>query len=181
MVRKKRCRGGPDRFRSRNKGFRTQWGEDDNDDPHKDQDTEGPRRKKRKPSDQSTAEVSGTEFYYLDITFISRSSAAKQAEFDPAELVKKKEGTFTAPAVITDYLEKRMKQCHTKDEREALIKDHPKPDSPSCKVPAVDKFIKEFLGKRFPKEEDGELAKVQAATLLPICPLAFVWNSLLES
>ena len=119
--------------------------------------------------------------YYLHITFISRSSAAKQAEFDPTELVKKKEGTFTVPAVITEYLEKRMKRCLTKDEREALIKDHPKPDSPSCKVPTVDKFIKEFLGKRFPKEEDGELAKIQAATLLPVCPLAFAWNSLLES
>ena len=82
--------------------------------------------------------------------------------------------------MITDYLEKRIKQCLTKDECEALIKDHPKPDSPSCKVPAVDKFMKEFLDKRFPKE-DGELAKIQAATLLPICSLAFVWNSLLES
>lgn len=102
-------------------------------------------------------------------------------EFDPAELVKKKEGTFCAPAVIADYLEKRMKRCLTKDEREALIKDHPKPDLPACKVPAVDKFIKEFLGKRYPKEEDGELAKIQAATLLPICPLAFAWNSLLDS
>ena len=48
-------------------------------------------------------------------------------------------------------------------------------------MPAVDKFMKEFLDKRFPKEEDGELAKIQAATLLPICPLAFPWNSFLES
>ena len=70
-------------------------------------------------------------------------------EFDPAELVKKKEGTFCAPTVIADYLEKRMKRCLTKDEHEALIKDHPKPDLPACKVPAVDKFMKEFLGKRF--------------------------------
>ena len=83
--------------------------------------------------------------------------------------------------MIADYLEKRMKQCLTKDEREALIKDHPKPDLPACKVPAVDKFMKKFLGKRFPKEEDGELAKIQAAALLPICPLALAWNSLLDS
>ena len=41
--------------------------------------------------------------------------------------------------------------------------------------------MKEFQDKRFPKEEDGKLAKIQAATLLPICPLAFAWNSLLES
>ena len=156
-------------------------GEDDSENPCKDQHTEGPYRNKRKLSDQSTTEVSGTKVLLATNHFHSRSSTAKQAEFDPAELVKKKEGTFTAPAVIMDYLEKRIKQCLTKDEREALIKDHPKPDSPSCKVPAVDKFLKEFLDKRFPKEEDGELAKIQAANLLPICPLAFVWNSLLES
>ena len=35
-------------------------------------------------------------------------------EFDPAELVKKKEGTFCAPAVIVNHLEKRTKQCLTK-------------------------------------------------------------------
>ena len=57
------------------------------------------------------------------------------------ELVKKKEGMFCALAVIADYLEKRMKQCFTKDD---LIKDHPKPDLLSCKVPAVDKFKRIF-------------------------------------
>ena len=157
-------------------------GEDDSEDPHKDQHTKRPHRNKWKLSNQSTTEVSGMKVLLATYHFHSQSSTAKQAEFDPAELVKKKEGTFTAPAVITDYtyLEK-MKRCLTKDEHKALIKYHPKPDSPSCKAPAVDKFMKEFLGKRFPKEEDGELAKIQAATLLLICPLAFAWNSLLES
>ena len=36
-------------------------GEDDNEDPHKDQHTEGRHRKKRKLSDQSTTEVFGTK------------------------------------------------------------------------------------------------------------------------
>ena len=84
-------------------------------------------------------------FCYLHITFISQSSTAKQMEFNTTELVKKKEGTFTVPAVITDYLKKRMNWCHTKGQCEALIKDHPKPDSPSCKVLAVGKFLKELL------------------------------------
>ena len=101
-------------------------------------------------------------------------------EFDPSELVKKKEGTFSAPEQIASYLDKRIKRCLTKDEREALIKDHLRPDSASCKVPAVDKYVKEFLGKKFPKEEDSELAKIQVAALLPICPLTSAWNSLLQ-
>ena len=52
------------------------------------------------------------------------------------------------------------------------------PDFASCKVPAVDKYVKEFLGKKFPKEEDSGLAKIQAAALLLICPLTSAWNSL---
>lgn len=39
--------------------------------------------------------------------------SAKQMEFDPSELVKKKEGTFVAPPIVS-YLEKRMKQCLTR-------------------------------------------------------------------
>ena len=72
-------------------------------------------------------------------------------ELDPVELVKKKEGTFVAPAAIVSYLDKRMKRCLSKEEHKVLIKDHLRPGLPSCKVPVVDKYIKEFLGKRFPK------------------------------
>ena len=104
-------------------------------------------------------------------------------EFDPSESVKKA-GMFTAPDQIASYLDKRMKQCLTKDKLEVLIKDHPWPDSMSCKVPVINKYVKEFLGKKFPKEEDSGLAKIQAAALLPsylptdICMefLASVWG-----
>ena len=100
-------------------------------------------------------------------------------EFDPSELVKKKEGAFSAPDQIPGYLDKRMKWCLTKDEHEALIKDHRWPDSVSCKVPALDKYVKEFLGKKSPKEEDRKLAKIPAAALLTdICMelLASLWG-----
>ena len=137
-----------------------------------------PPKKKQKLTDGSDPEISGTDDYFIHL--ITSCSTAKSMEFDPSELVKKKEGTFSAPEQIASYLDKRMKRCLTKDEREALIKDHPRPDSASCKVPAVDKYVKEFLGKKFPKEEDSELAKIQAAALLPICPLTSAWNSLLQ-
>ena len=73
--------------------------------------------------------------------------------------------------MIADYLEKRMKWCLTKDECKVLTKDHTKSDSSSFKVPAIDRFMKKLLGNTFPEEQHGELAKIQAATLLPICPL----------
>ena len=86
----------------------------------------------------------------------------KPMDFDPSELVKKA-GKLTAPYQITSYLDKKMKQCLTKDELEVLIKDYPWLDFASCKVPAIDKYVKEILGKKFLKEEDSELAKIQAA------------------
>ena len=67
-----------------------------------------------------------------------------------------------------------------KEEREALLKDHPTPGVASCKVPAVDKYIREFLGKHFPKDMDTDLSKIQGGVMHIVCPLAAAWNSLLE-
>ena len=60
------------------------------------------------------------------------------------------------------------------------MKDNPNPDLPACKVLALDKFMNEFLGKRFPKEEDGD-SKDPSSSLTTILPIAFAWNSLLDS
>ena len=63
-------------------------------------------------------EISGTKAFLLaTYHFHSRSSVAKQAEFNSAELVKKKEGTFTVPAVITDYLKKDEMVLHKRQAR----------------------------------------------------------------
>ena len=73
-----------------------------------------------------------------------------------------------------------MRCCLKKEEREALLKDHPRPGVASCKVPAVDKYIREFLGKRFPKDMDTDLSTIQGGIMHIVCPLAAAWNSLLE-
>ena len=49
-------------------------------------------------------------------------------QFDPASLVKSKEGTFSVPSTMKKYLNKHMKRCLSKEEREAIFKEHPKPD-----------------------------------------------------
>ena len=54
--------------------------------------------------------------------------------FDPADQVKSS-GTFKAPKVIQEYLDKHFKRCLTKEEWEALFSDHPRPDAESCSVP----------------------------------------------
>ena len=102
-------------------------------------------------------------------------------EFDPASLVKSKEGTFSVPSVMKKYLNKHMKRCLSKEEREAIFKEHPKPDLHSCSPPKVDKYISEFLGKRLPKEHDSELAKIQSAILAGVHPLTSAWQLLLDN
>jgi hypothetical protein len=48
--------------------------------------------------------------------------------FDPPALVKSSEGTFKAPKIIQEYLDKHFKRCASKEEREALFKEHPRLD-----------------------------------------------------
>jgi len=100
--------------------------------------------------------------------------------FDPASLVKSSEGTFEAPGVIRSYVDKHFRRCLSKEEREALFREHPKPDAESCSVPQVDKFITDFLGKNMPRDSEGVLCKIQAATLASARPLLSAWQNLLR-
>ena len=71
-------------------------------------------------------------------------------EFDPPELVKQKEGTLPVPNPILSYLPKHVKRCL--EEREALFKEHPRPDLDLCLVPKVDKYVR-ILGEEFPQRK----------------------------
>ena len=95
--------------------------------------------------------------------------------------VKAKDGTFQTPKSMRKYLEKHLRRCVSKEEREALFKEHPKPDLPVCAPPRVDKFMTDFLGKRLPKERDHDLSKIQAAVLVCVRPLTSAWQQLLEN
>ena len=102
------------------------------------------------------------------------------ANFDPSSLVKTKEGTFRAPQAIEKYLNKHLKRCLSKEEREAIFKEHPKPDLDSSVPPKADRYMIDFLGKHFPKEKDSELSKIQAAILTTIRPLTSAWQSFVD-
>ena len=100
--------------------------------------------------------------------------------FDPASLVKPKEGTIKVSPLIKKYLSKHMKRCLSREEREANFREHPKADQESCSPPKVDKYMSEFLGKSLPKEHDTELVKIQAAVLATIRPLTSAWQRLID-
>jgi hypothetical protein len=46
-------------------------------------------------------------------------------QFDPASLANSKEGTFTTPSAMKEYITKHLKHFLTKEEREVLFKEHP--------------------------------------------------------
>jgi len=102
------------------------------------------------------------------------------APFDPASLVRGKDGTFTPKFQIESYSNEHLKRCLTKEERDALFREHPRPNLDSCVPPKVDKYIVEFLGKRYHKDHDSELTKIQAAVLAGIRPLTSAWDKLME-
>jgi hypothetical protein len=82
---------------------------------------------------------------------------------------------------MSKYIRKHFKKCITKEEREALYKEHPRPDVDACAPPKVDKYITDFLGKKFPKDQDSEAMKVQASVLAVARPLASGWQNLLDA
>lgn len=112
--------------------------------------------------------------------------------FDPAALVEAKEGTVKVPRAMRRYLEKHMKRCLAKEERDALFKEHPCPDLTSCVLPKIKymldyrlvppkiKYMLDFLGKRLPKTGDADLSKIQASILAVMRPMTSAWQQLVE-
>lgn len=111
---------------------------------------------------------------------IESDSATNITDFDPASIVQSKDGAIKVPRVIVKYLDRHLKRCLTKEEREALFREHPRPDLDVTLAPKVDRYISDFLGKKFPKEHDAELMKIQTAVLACIRPLTSAWQELLE-
>ena len=92
-----------------------------------------------------------------------------------------KEGTLKVPKPIQKYLKKHLRHCLSKEEREALFREHPRPDVAVTLTPKVDKYISDFLGKKFPKDQDNQMSKIQTAVLGCIRPLTTAWQELLEA
>ena len=100
--------------------------------------------------------------------------------FDPTSLVKHKEGSFTPSRSMKRYLGKHLRRCLQKQEWEALNKEHPLPDIDACMAPKADKYLLDYLGKCFPRDQDNKLAKVQTAVLAIARPVMSAWQGLGE-
>ena len=79
------------------------------------------------------------------------------------------------------YLRRHLKRCLSKEEWDALIKEHPLPDIDACTPPKADKYLVDYLGRRFPRDQDAKLNKVQSAILAIARPVVSAWQGLIES
>lgn len=73
-----------------------------------------------------------------------------------------------------------MKYCLSKEEREALFKEHPRPALPVVVPPRVDKYMVDFLGKHLPQDLDTDLSCIQGAVLAAAQPFTSAWKRLME-
>ena len=67
-----------------------------------------------------------------------------------------------------------------KEEWEAPFREYLRPNLDTTLLPKVDRYIADFLGKKFPKEQDTKRMKIQTVVLACIRPLTLAWQELLE-
>ena len=104
------------------------------------------------------------------------SDLDSREHFNP-ELEKQDKEEFKTKVLksVGKYLEKHFRRSLSKEERTAMLKKHPKPDSDASAPPKLDGFIPDFAGKKLDKARDAQLAKIQGALLYAANPLTNVW------
>ena len=89
---------------------------------------------------------------------LSSSSESEDESFNPIlEREDKDDFKVTVPKAIGKYVEKHFRRSLSKEERTAMLKRHPKPDTDDAKL---DSFVADFAGKSWIKPEDSQLAKI---------------------
>ena len=78
------------------------------------------------------------------------------------------------------YVEKHFHRSLSKEERTAMLRKHPKPDTAVVVPPRLDSFISDFAGKKLDKGRDAQLAKIQGTMLYATNPLTNLWAELID-
>ena len=101
--------------------------------------------------------------------------------FDPSlDKEDKEEFRFEAPDRVGSYLEQHFRRSLSKEERTAMLRKHPKPDTKVMIPPKLDQFISDFAPKKVDKARDAALTKIQGSLLDAVNPLANLWSNLIE-
>ena len=116
-----------------------------------------------------------------DSDTFSEASVSEVTPFDPSlDREDKEEFRCDVPDAVGQYLEKHFRRALSKEERTAMLRKHPKPDTAVMAPPKLDAFIMDFAPKKVDKARDAVLARIQGSLLYAANPLANLWANLVE-
>ena len=114
------------------------------------------------------------------VDLLDEEEALELVEFDPKVDAK---DTWPPPKSMKTFLEKHFNKSLSEEEREAILKDFPKPDTKAVSTPKLDEQVKEQLKKRGKDPHFGaekSLFKIQEQLLETTGPLTCLWADLLN-
>lgn len=114
------------------------------------------------------------------INLLDESEALELVEFDPSVNPK---DSWEPPKPIASFLDKHFNRALTDSEREAIMKNFPKPVCEAMTVPKLDQEVKDQLKKKGKDPHFGaekSLYKVQEQVLDVAGPLTCLWADLLN-
>ena len=114
------------------------------------------------------------------IDLLEDAEALELVEFDPSVAPK---NSWEAPKAITEFLNKHFNRALSEDEKEAIMKDFPKPDCNAMVVPKLDDEVKDQLKKKGKDPHFGaekSMYKIQEHILDVAGPLTCLWADLLN-
>ena len=114
------------------------------------------------------------------IKLLDESEALELVEFDPSVSPK---DSWEPPKTISGFLEKHFNRALADSEREAIMKDFPKPACEAMAAPKLDDEVKDQLKKKGKDPHFGaekSLYKIQEQLLDVAGPLTCLWADLLN-
>ena len=114
------------------------------------------------------------------IQLLDDKEALELVEFDP---IVEPLDTWEPPQVIIKFLEKHFNRSLEEEEREAILKDFPRPNSKALLTAKLDEQVRDQLKKKRKSPHFGaekSLYKVQDQLLSVAGPLTCLWADLLN-
>lgn len=114
------------------------------------------------------------------VDLLEESEALELIEFDPKV---EPEGSWEPPQAMTKFLEKHFNHLLADKEREAILKDFPKPNCIALSTPKLDDQVRDQLKRKGKSPHFGaekSLYKIQEQLLEVAGPLTCLWADLLN-
>ena len=79
---------------------------------------------------------------------------------------------------VQKFISVAFKRCLSHQKRKELAREYPKPQV--AKAPETDPLLADFLGKRYPEQQDKQLSRIQTSILAACAPLTDLWSNLCD-